>query len=306
MAVGGALWCLTALAPAGPAFLAAQTDLNALMRQVLARRDDNWKKLQQYVLDEREQIELRGPSRTPIWGERREYTWFIRNGFFVRSPVKWNGAEIGEAERRTYEEEYLRRAQRRERRGGEPSAGDAPRDLDSIIQQTRQPQFITSAYFLRFRFEEGNYAFVGRETLDGRELLRIEYFPDRLFSRERRWTGRQPSDSDKARAAEMERMLNKVSLITLWIEPAAQQIVKYTFDNVAFDFLPAQWLVHVNDARASMTMSQSFPEVWLPRDVEVALALTVALGQFDVRYTLAYHNYRRADVTTKITIPGAP
>lgn len=62
---------------------AAETDLDALMRQVLVRRDDNWKKLQQYVLDEREQIDLRGPSRMPVWGERREYTWYIRDGFAV-------------------------------------------------------------------------------------------------------------------------------------------------------------------------------------------------------------------------------
>ena len=45
--------------------LSAQTDLDALMKDVLAHRDDNWRKLQQYVLDEREQIELRGPSRAP-------------------------------------------------------------------------------------------------------------------------------------------------------------------------------------------------------------------------------------------------
>src|SRR5262249_32153618 len=72
--------------------LTAQTDLDALMRGVLAVRDENWKKLQQYVLDEREQIELRGPSRTPIWGEQRDYLWFVRNGFFVRSPLRYNGA----------------------------------------------------------------------------------------------------------------------------------------------------------------------------------------------------------------------
>src|SRR5581483_11501253 len=45
---------------------AVQTDLDAFMREVVARRDDNWKKLQQYVLDERELIELRGPSREPL------------------------------------------------------------------------------------------------------------------------------------------------------------------------------------------------------------------------------------------------
>ena len=78
--------------------LRAETDLGAFMRQVLVRRDDNWKRLQQYILDEREQMEIRGPNHQPIWGERREYTWFIREGFFIRSPVKFNGVEIGDNE----------------------------------------------------------------------------------------------------------------------------------------------------------------------------------------------------------------
>jgi len=77
----------------------AQTDLDTFMQQVLAERDSNWKKLQQYVLDEREQIDLRGPSGAPLWGERRDYTWYIRDGFFVRSPVRVNGAVVGEPDR---------------------------------------------------------------------------------------------------------------------------------------------------------------------------------------------------------------
>src|SRR5256885_8483809 len=96
-------------APARTPAAAAPSDLDAFMRQVVAKRDDNWKKLQQYVLDERESVELRGPNRLTIWGERRDYTWFIRDGFFVRSPVKVNGAAVGEAERRKEEAEYLRR-----------------------------------------------------------------------------------------------------------------------------------------------------------------------------------------------------
>ena len=56
----------------------AQTDLDAFMRQVLAKRDENWKKLQQYILDEHESIDLRGPTRLPMWGDRRDYTWYIR------------------------------------------------------------------------------------------------------------------------------------------------------------------------------------------------------------------------------------
>ena len=61
--------------------------------------------------------------------------------------------------------------------------------------------------------------------------------------------------------------MNKVSLVTIWVEPKSYQIVKYTFDNVNFDFLPGAWLLHVDDLKASMTMSQPFPDVWLPRDV---------------------------------------
>ena len=59
---------------------------------------------------------MRGPNRVPIWGERREYTWYIRDGFFVRSPTKFNGVTIGDAERRTFEAAYLKQAQERDKR----------------------------------------------------------------------------------------------------------------------------------------------------------------------------------------------
>jgi len=171
------------------------------------------------------------------------------------------------------------------------------------IRQTREPQFISSAYFLRFKFEEGKYALVGRETLDGREVLRVEYYPARMFSgTDRRRRDKEPSASDKARDAEFQRLMNKVALVTLWIEPTAHQILKYTFDNVGFDFLPAQWLVHVSDLKATMTMGQPFPEVWLPDGLEVNLAMTLAIGQFDLRYSLDYHDYRRPDVTSKVGV----
>jgi len=301
---------------------AQENDLDAFMRQVLASRDANWKKLQQYVLDEREMIELVGPGRTPLWGERREYTWYIRDGFFVRSPLKFNGVEIGETERRKFEADYLRRVQerdkRRSRRQAEAAAENAPaapaaaadtgndvvpRDVDGLIRQSREPQFISSAYFLRFKFEEGKYALVGRETIDGRAVLRIEYYPTRLFSgSDRHGHGGEQSDADKARDAQFQQLMNKVALVTLWVEPTAHQIVKYTFDNVGFDFLPAQWLVHVNDLKASMTMGQPFPEVWLPNALDLAMSGTLAVGQFDLRYRLDYHDYRRPDVTSKVGI----
>src|ERR1044072_7119134 len=51
-----------------PIWSEAQTDLDAFMRQVLARRDDNWKKLQQYILDERCAGRGGPPARAPRRG----------------------------------------------------------------------------------------------------------------------------------------------------------------------------------------------------------------------------------------------
>src|SRR5260221_9838945 len=260
--------------------LPAENDLDAFMRQVVAKRDANWKKLQQYIFDERERLDVRGTQRLPIWGERREYTWFVRDGFFIRSPVKINGVTIGEADRRKFEATYLKQAQEREKRpqGGRVALGsdgisihaedksdDLAQDVGGVIRQTREPQFISSAYFLRFKFEEGKYALVGRETLDGREVMRVEYYPAKMFGgtdRRRTPPGKEPTAAEKARDAEMQRMMNKVALVTLWVEPKAHQIVKYTFDNVGFDFLPAQWLVHISDFKATMKVGQPFPDVW--------------------------------------------
>jgi hypothetical protein len=52
--------------------------------------------------------------------------------------------------------------------------------------------------------------------------------------------------------------------------------------------------------KASMTMGQPFPGVWLPRGLEMNASLTLAIGQLELRYALDYHDYRQADVTTKI------
>jgi hypothetical protein len=296
-----------------------QSDLDEFMQKVLARRDENWKKLQQYVLDERELIEIKGSTQSPVWGERRDYTWYLRDGFFVRSPVKVNGVTVSEDERRKYEEDYLRRAKERDRRRGRggPAAADqtppttqgvdSAGDVQTLIQQTRQPQFIDSAYFLRFKFEQSKYALVGREKFEGRDVLRVEYYPARLFSHEQdAQVRRQQQDQhnrDRDVGAEVERLMNKVSLVTIWVEPVSHQIVKYTFDNVNLDFLPAAWLLHVDNAKASMTMSQPLAGVWLPRDVDMLVSATMAIGSFEAHYHLDYHDYRQAETSSRIKSP---
>lgn len=323
--VGAILWGSPAAIPVRAADAAglAQSDLDEFMRQVLAKRDENWKKLQQYVLDEREKVEVRGPSALPIWGQKREYQWFIREGYFVRSPITSDGVKIPEDDRRKYEEEFLRRAKARDKReaeklakagaaAGEPEPQVPAPTVDAILNQTRQPQFVDSAYFLRFKFEQGKYALVGRETFDGRDVLRIEYYPAKLFSNDRDDERRQSEERrkrDQNTEAQIQRLMNKNSLVTLWVEPASKQIVKYTFDNVQLDFLPAAWLLRMEDLKASMTMSQPFKDVWLPRGIDMYFSALMALGTVDIRFTLDYYDYREATTSGRIkggggTAPG--
>jgi outer membrane protein assembly factor BamA len=97
--------------------------------------------------------------------------------------------------------------------------------------------------------------------------------------------------------------MNKTALVTLWIDPAEHQIVKYTFDNVWLDFLPGAWLVRVDDIRASMTMGQPFPGVWLPRGMNIHAGVTLANGSFEAGYARAFDQYREAQVKTTIRVP---
>ena len=188
-----------------------------------------------------------------------------------------------------------------------------PTTMEGLLTQTRQPEFVDSAYFLKFKFEQGKYALVGKEPFEGPDVLRIEYYPTRLFTHEqdqqqKRDASRRRRDRGEDREAQMERMMNKVSLVTIWVEPTTHQIVKYTFDNVNFDFLPAAWLLRLNDLKATMTMSQPFKgrragrrqDIWLPRDVELFFAAMLAIGSFDVRYRLDYHDYREATTSGRI------
>jgi hypothetical protein len=324
-----ALLCLAALAAVVPSRVTAQSDLDAFMERVLARRDDNWKKLQQYVLEEKEAFDLTGPGGLPLWGMRREYSWFIRQGVFVRSPVKANGVALSETDRRKAEDEWLRRETRREQRrrqraerektGLPPeeakravvvsptgvqvidetqtAPADLPSNVDDLLKQGADPQFVSSAYFLRFRFEQGHYALAGREKIDGQDALKIEYYPEAGLFKDGRT---RPDKKVRDKEDEIEEKMNKVSLVTLWIDQKTHQILQYTFDDIDMDFFPGRALVRVSDLKATMRMAQAFPEIWLPRSIQMHFGLMLAVGAVDATYKVDYLNYKQADVTYKI------
>ena len=76
------------------------TDLDRFMAQALQRRDVDRQTLSDYVLDEVETFEVLGPGRVPYARMKREYTWYVRDGIHVRSPLKYDGVPISEQVRR--------------------------------------------------------------------------------------------------------------------------------------------------------------------------------------------------------------
>lgn len=318
------LWMAVLCLAAAPAVAAAQSagaaaanDLDALMEKALAKREQNRLTLERYVLDEVEDVEILGPGRTPVLRHHREFTWYVRDGLHVRSPVRFDGVQVGEGARAEYEADWMRRERERlERRSKKDADRGAPSELDAAqpigpagTAPIPAPRFVSEAYFMEFKFEPGNYFLAGRESLEGHEVLRIEYYPTQMFGdsedeeRERR-RGKRTDDPDYD--TRIQRQMNKTALITLWVDPSEHQIVKYRFDNVWMDFLPGAWLVRVNEIHASMTMGRPFPGVWLPRELTVGAEVTLASGSFDGEYRRQFRNYRLAEVTTRITIPKAP
>ena len=462
-------------------------ELDRFMALVLEQRERNAAARLQYVLDEESRFHLAGPGGAPLWGFRGEYTWYARDGVFVRSPVRIDGVAIDEARRREYETDWLQREQRRgERRRNErrsPTRASrrsthdnvrlaverlwgAPVDADlveAIAEQGRtwgddhaaivaaadrilaalggvaavgfdraverardgfamletgrllpdevaallagavariapaapgatdgefarflelfdlaarfelplappamtaaelhadpvagearaaalaerrralqalaetpaagresgadapepawdgiEPRFLSDAYFLDFEFEPGNYYLVGRETLDGHDVLRIEYYPERMFAEEDSDdVGGDPDRDDgdpdvpqrqvRVGAAPEAAAMDKTSLVTLWVDPAQHQIVRYTFDNLGFDFLPGRWLFRLDDLTASMTMRQPFPGIWLPSRIDMRAALSLATGTYEATATRTYTGYREAETGGRLRAVG--
>ena len=314
------------LAAAVVAYPSAQTDLDTLMAQVLDRRDENWKKLQQYTLTERETLQITALAVLRLFGFEREYLWFPREGFFVRSPLKADGVAVDEERRRREEASWLKNAQNSEKRrqematrktkAGAAAAGDAPVSVSSlpgdialtgavedVISQTFEPGFIQSANFMRFKFDQGQYALVGRERMLDRDVLKVEYYPRNLFDDEKERPCRQKDQQarcDSDREADIERKLNKVALATLWVDPAERQILRYEFRFQDMDFLPGRAIIRVDSSRATMQMGEPFANVWLPDAVTMRFRLSSAAGPLEARYDVKYREYRVPETSGRV------
>ena len=253
----------------------------------------------------------------------REYIWYRRDGVFVRSPVRIDGIAPSETDWRRYEANWLEAEAERARNaraasedqcvqgdntrerptgGGGTGEHDGPSDLAAAADL--RPRFLSESYWLDFEFEPGNYYFAGREQIAGREVLRIEYFPERLF--DRRGSDDAKCDRPAIVVPGAQEAFNRGALVTLWIDPTEQQIVRFTFDNVGFDFLPLRWLIRLNGLTASMTMGRPLNGIWLPERIEASGVMTMASGSTTVAYSRTFSGYREARVVElqEVTFSG--
>jgi hypothetical protein len=247
---------------------ADEDDIDAFMARVLERRETNWDQLRNYIFSEREVLEFKGMKIAALESFVREYVWFERDGYLIRSPVRANGVEISEEEQSAYEKEWLKKNKKKRR--------------NSIDREA----------FFGFQFKAGSYLFAGRQEFEGREVVAIEYYP--TFSD---FSDNQGKRDDKEE--EYENMFEKALLVSMLIYPEEHQIVKISFDTVGLEFLPYRWLVRLDELRASMTMEKPLEGIWLPKSISAAGSLTTASATLSVKYSREFYDYKKTDVKVR-------
>ena len=128
-------------------------------------------------------------------------------------------------------------------------------------------------------------------------MLRIEYYPTKLFSEGRT----RPNRKVRERDVDIEPKMNKAALVTLWIEPTAHQILKYEFRNWPWDFLPGRSIVRVDEReRRRWRWGSRSPPSGCRVRFRIAIDFSTAVGEFKGRFAMDYHDYRLASVSTRI------
>ena len=158
-----------------------------------------------------------------------------------------------------------------------------------VDQGDPEPRFVTDFfYFLEWTSEPGEYYFVGRETVAGREVVRIEFYPTGPFREEA--------------GERINRGIVKTSMVTLWIDPEIHQIVQYAFENAGLDFLRFRWLLRADGLQAVMELAP-VRGVWMPARMTLSGRATTALGEYAATFTQEFFDYRQADTGARLADP---
>ena len=263
---------------------AAQDDVDAFMEKVLEKRDITWDQSYNYVFGEVEKLRITGPEIAALQSFEKDFTWYVRDGYLVRSPWKMNGVEVDDETREKEELRWIERVKKDIEEAG-PAVGQG---LTRSIERDS---------FFDFEFKPGNYLFAGREIFEGREVVRIEYYPRNLFSDDENEESRRQDDEDEDfDEEEFEHMFEKTSLVTMLVLPEEHQIIKWTFENVGFQFLPYRWLVRMEGLHVSMIMDQPIEGTWLPREIFASASASTASFNLTAEYSREFGDYKEPAV----------
>jgi len=272
-------WLLALLAAGTAAAAPPQsgTDLDELMREVLERRDANRDALARLEFSETETMRIRDQDTVaPIQSYVKEFVWGMRVGVFLRLPVRVNGVDVVPAE------------QGAAARAWQMGSGDSERELST-------DGFYDWDSFFNFRFEPGNYYLAGREVFEGREVLRIEYYPTHLFSR--------AGEADGLIGA-----FDRTTVVSMLVLPDERQIIAWTFENVGLEFLPARWLARVGTVDVSMVLDSGPDDTWLPREIRLATRANVATSILTIEMTRRFDDFVEADtgraIEASVSVPA--
>ena len=279
----------TARRPGESPAATVDNEIDRLVQEVLdGRHAGDWRRLGDFVLRETLAIAIEAPFDSPLAGFRRtrEYEWYVRDGWAVRSPVRVDGVAVGEARRRRYERRWRREEGRR--RATLDAADSRP-----------EPRFITDFhYFLEWDFEPGDCYFVAREAAEPRsagvaaarrDLVRLECYPAGTFAEEA---------GDR-----INRGIRKTSMLTLWVDAEARRIVRYAFENSGLDFLPFRWLVRADGFLAELEMAP-VGGVWMPARMDLSARINTARGALEVEVTQQFFEYREAETGARLVDPA--
>ena len=99
---------------------------------------------------------------------------------------------------------------------------------------------------------------------------------------------------------EIEEKMNKVSLVTLWIDPTTHQILQYTFDNIDMDFLPGRIARPHRRTESLDEDAAAFSGCLASRHHRHAVLPDDRCWAGERSYDVDYRDYRLAEVTTRI------
>jgi len=259
------------------------SDLDEFMAKVMRKRSAYAENLRDYIFSESESLEIKvGTKIAPQWSYRREYLWFVRDGYLVRSPVLVDGVRVSDKEKTAAEEEWINR-----QKGLNENNNKKGFDNKTLFGIENENSLDFQAFF-GFEFEPGRYLYGGEQQFEGRKAVLVEYSP-----RTSDWKKGIKKDGASG-------LFEKSFLVTMLINPEEHQILQITFDNVGLEFLPARWLVKMNDIKASMVIDKQKEDVWLPREITACGSVSTAATDLSINYSREFYEYAKSIVDTKI------